>query len=102
MFLVQILLPLYDSDDQRYARESFESVARELVDHFGGMTAYTNAPARGLWENDGGRTERDDIVVHEVMAESLERSWWTSYRKVLEARFAQAEVVVRAFEMQRL
>ena len=102
MFLVQILLPLYDSEQKRYPRAPFDLVASELLERFGGMTAYANAPAHGLWQDDGGRTEGDDIVVHEVMTESLEKSWWASYRKVLESRFAQDQIVVRAFEMQLL
>ena len=101
MFLVQILLPLYDSHHQRYPRDAFDLVASELLEHFGGMTAYANAPARGLWEG-GGRTEHDDIIVHEVMTDGLEEGWWKDYRKILESRFAQEEVVVRAFGMQRL
>ena len=66
------------------------------------MTAYANAPARGLWEGDDGRAQRDDIVVHEVMTESLDRRWWARYRGILEARFAQDEVVVRALGIERL
>lgn len=102
MFLVQILLPLYDAAHRRWPRAAFDLIASELVDRFGGMTAYANAPASGLWESDGGRPEHDDIIVHEVMTESLDVGWWSSYRKVLESRFAQDEVVIRALGMQRL
>ena len=102
MFLVQILLPLYDRAQKRFPRETFELVASELTERFGGMTAYANAPARGLWEGNEGGAERDDIVVHEVMTESLDRAWWARYREVLETRFAQDEVVIRALGMDRL
>jgi hypothetical protein len=36
------------------------------------------------------------------MVDSLDRTWWGGYRKVLETRFAQDEVVIRALAMQRL
>ena len=75
---------------------------RELADRFGGVTAYARAPAKGVWKPRRGRTEKDDIVVYEVMVEKLERRWWATYRTQLEARFRQEEIVIRAQPMQRL
>jgi hypothetical protein len=77
-------------------------VRAELTERFGGLTAYTRAPAQGLWAEDGGPPARDDIVVHEVMAETLDRAWWAGYRRTLEQRFAQDELVVRAHSVERL
>jgi hypothetical protein len=73
-----------------------------LTERFGGLTAYARAPATGLWEEQPGRTTRDDVVVYEVMADTLDEAWWAGYRKSLEARFRQEEVVVRAHEIRRL
>lgn len=100
--LVQILLPLRDRNGAPLARELFDQVTRELSERFGGMTAYARAPASGLWADERGRTERDDIVVHEVMVDGLDERWWKDYRVSLEARFAQDEVVIRALAMRRL
>ena len=69
---------------------------------FGGLTAYTRAPAEGLWKEDEDRTSRDEVVIFEVMAEELDRSWWQQYRRGLEARFRQEQVVVRAQEIELL
>lgn len=102
MFLVQILLPLYDRAGARLPRAVFERVAAELTEGFGGMTAYANSPARGLWEDGAGQAQHDDIIVHEVMTETLEEAWWANYRSVLEGRFSQDQVVIRALKMQRL
>lgn len=101
MHLVQILLPLYDPEGVRFGREAFDGVARELTERFGGLTAYTRAPAAGLWK-EGGDTQRDDIVVYEVMVDALDRDWWSAYRRGLEERFRQEELVVRAQEIARL
>jgi hypothetical protein len=100
--LVQLLLPLHDQGGDRFPRALHDAVVRELTDRFGGLTAYTRAPAAGLWEEDGGRTVRDDVVVYEVMCETLERPWWGAYRAELERRFMQDEIVVRALGMERL
>ena len=91
MHLVQLLLPRYD-----------EAVSRELTERFGGMTAYARAPARGEWKPAPGETVRDDIVVYEVMVEKLDRAWWSGYRRSLELRLKQQELVVRTYEIERL
>ena len=101
MHLVQILLPLFDPDGQRFGREAYDEVARQLTERFGGLTAYTRAPAAGLWK-EGGETQRDDIIVYEVMVPALDADWWAGYRRQLEQRFRQEELVVRAQEMVRL
>jgi hypothetical protein len=36
------------------------------------------------------------------MAKSLDRAWWNSFRRTLERRFAQDELVVRASAVERL
>ena len=102
MNLVQLLLPLYQPGGERFAQSLYDEVARELTDSFGGLTAYVRAPAKGLWEERPGEVRRDDIVVYEVMVESLDAAWWADYRRALERRFDQDELVIRAQQMQRL
>ena len=68
---------------------------------FGGLTAYSRALAEGLWGS-GHNTERNDIIVVEVMVEDLERSWWSDYRRTLEQVFRQDEIVVRGQTYERL
>jgi len=99
MHLVQILIPLASSSDSRQAR--FESVLDDLTTRFGGATAFVNSPARGLWQS-GVKREEDRIVTVEVMVEEFEADWWASYRKTLEERFDQQELVVRAIEAVRV
>jgi hypothetical protein len=102
LHLVHILLPLFDPHGQRFPQALYARVKDELTEKFGGLTAYARAPAEGLWESQEGRTQRDDIVVYEVMAEELDRAWWKEYRQELEQRFRQRELVVRAQEAFRL
>lgn len=99
--LVELLLPLSDGDGRRLPRALYDTTAAELTERFGGLTAHTRAPATGLWEERPGRTERDDIVIYEVMVDELDGEWWSSYRRTLEARFVQDELVIRAHEIRR-
>lgn len=96
MYLVQILLPLYDNEGHAFEPVDYVQLRSELADRFGGVTAYTRAPARGVWKDDAGGTTRDDIVIFEVMSEELDHDWWTTFRKELERRFRQESVIVRA------
>jgi hypothetical protein len=100
MHLIQILLPLYDNSGTQQPGELFDKTREDLIGRFGGLTAYTRAPAKGLWKEDGSATGsttmRDDIVIYEVMTDSLDEAWWRTYRGLLEQRFRQEAIVVRA------
>jgi hypothetical protein len=96
--LIQLLLPVVASDDDRV---SFEAILGELTDQFGGATAFLNSPADGLWK-DGGKRERDRVITVEVMVEEIDADWWKNYRKHLERTFQQKELIVRAVEITKL
>lgn len=102
MYLIQLLLPLYDNAKQPFPHRLFQEIHQELLERFGGLTAYTRAPAAGLWQDQGDRTVRDDVVIHEVMTNVLDREWWKDYRAALAGRFQQDTIVVRAQEIQLL
>lgn len=98
MHVVEIFLPLYDNGGRRFAQEPYVQVRRELMERFGGLTAFSRSPAEGLWESEGG-TDRDEIVIFEVMTDAFEPGWWADYRRRLEDRFAQDAILIRASEV---
>ncbi len=103
MHLVEILLPLRGNDGTPLPAEEFTRVRDVLTRRFGGLTAFTRAPAEGVWKapaND--KVSHDDIAVIEVMAESINAEWWTGFRGELETGLAQAEIVIRSHEIRRL
>lgn len=102
MHLVEILLPVRDNDGRPFPRADFDRVRAELAEHFGGVTAFTRAPAEGLWKDEAGSPARDDVVIFEVMADPLDRAWWASYREQLRQRFRQEELLIRATLSERL
>lgn len=101
-FLIQLILPVYDNEGQPFTRDETARVRRELTDRFGGVTAFTRAPAVGMWEDEAGRTHRDDVVIVEVMADTLDRAWWKEYGEELARRFKQQAMVVRAMQFESL
>ncbi len=102
VYLVQLLLPVRDGSAHPYPRQLYDALAHDLTERFGGVTAYTRAPATGLWEAESGRKIRDDMVIYEVMAPELDEPWWAAVRARLERQFQQEELVVRAQEIRRL
>jgi hypothetical protein len=95
--LIEILVPVPDDD----TRTILEGMRQELTATFGGVTMHVTAPAEGLWQSGGG-VERDRIVIVEVMAQELDRVWWGTYRKELEARLHQDEIIIRSIMIERL
>lgn len=102
MYLVQLLLPLTDNDGQHLPRALFQRVREELVERFGGLTAFSRAPVDGLCQGARDEVEDDQLVVYEVMTETLERAWWDDYRRQTEQAFRQREILIRALPVERL
>ncbi|HTL18636.1 MAG TPA: hypothetical protein VL793_15475 [Patescibacteria group bacterium] len=95
MYLIQILLPLNDNSGKPLPPKFYGGIKDELTRRFKGLTAYTRAPAEGIWKPRKG-TRRDEIVVYEVMVPRLQRKWWGEYRARLEQQFHQESIVIRA------
>ena len=102
MNLVQLLLPLYDNNKKPFPQKDFDRVRDELAKRFGGITAFRRAPAEGLWREGESDLSRDDVVVFEVMTQELDRRWWSEYRKELEKRFRQEQLIIRATRVEQL
>lgn len=101
LYLIQILLPLFDNAGEHFPPEIYAEVRGTLADAFGGLTVFSRAPAHGLWM-DEGEAKRDDIIVFEVMTPRLDTKWWKDYRAGLEKTFRQDTIVVRAQDITLL
>jgi hypothetical protein len=102
MHLVEILLPVRDNHGQPFSHEKFQAIGERLTDRFGGLTAFTRAPAEGFWHGDNQRRLREDVIVLEVMVDHHDRKWWKAFRIEMETAFAQDEVVIRTQAIERL
>ena len=75
MRLVQILLPIYSNTGAPFEQKLFTDLRDELVERFGGITAYTRAPVHGLWQ-ECEQVIRDDLIIYEIMVEPWDERWW--------------------------
>jgi hypothetical protein len=101
-YLIQVLLPLQDNDGQPQPASLFRTIEAELTTVFGGVTAYTQSPARGRWVDHGGDVSKDEIVLIEVSTEEIDATWWAMLRERLATEFRQETIVIRATEIELL
>ena len=94
MYLVEVFVPLDRGDGSPVNQNEIRALVRQLADRFGGATAFTRAPAQGLWK-EGNSISQDRIVIVEVMVDELDRSWWTRFKEELERDLQQEQIVVR-------
>jgi hypothetical protein len=102
MYLVQLLIPLYDNEGRVFDKSMLDRVRNELTERFGGITTYRRSPAEGLWQEESGQVTSDQVVIYEVMAEELDRTRWKLYGEELAGRFHQQEMMMRAISVERL
>ena len=101
MFLIDILLALEDERGEPFPAECYDRLAQRLTERFGGVTSFTRAPGEGRWKTRGA-TEREEIVVIEVMAEEVDHEWWSQLRRDLMRDFRQENIVIRSQAIERL
>ena len=102
MHLIQLLLPLHDNHKQAFPRAYFNRVREDLTKQFRGVTAFVRSPAVGLWKENSDDIKRDEMVMFEVLTDQLDKDWWASYRKELEVKFRQEELLIWASDITRL
>jgi len=100
--LVQPLLPLGDNHGNAFPREAFVRVRAKLTARHGGVTAYLRVAASGVWRDEQGTVAQDEVVMVGVVVTDLDRVWSSGYRRDLETRFRQSEVLLRALAWDRL
>ena len=102
VYLIQVFLPLYDNNKQEFDGSLYDDLQTRLKDQFGGVTIYRNAPADGLWKDENGKTNFDELIVAEVMITELNKEWWHQFRKRLEDIFKQEEILIRSIVFEKL
>ena len=102
MQLVQIFLPLYDNNKQLFAKSLYDDLRNKLKDRFGGITFYRNTPAEGLWKDETGKTNYDELIIAEVMVKDLDKEWWKQFKRNLTQIFRQDEILIRCVLFEKL
>jgi hypothetical protein len=94
MEIVEVFLPLETGSGVAIDPEIIEGIIGGLADRFGGATAFTRAPAEGLWKQNR-QIRKDRVIIVEVMVDEIDEAWWRDYRRRLEVEFEQDEVMIR-------
>lgn len=101
MQIVEVFLPLDRGDGSPIEPDLVEGFVAGLADRFGGATAYSRAPADGVWKSESG-FKRDRILVIEVMLDAVDQEWWRTYRSRLEAELGQDQILIRVTDCWKI
>jgi len=63
----------YGNTGEPFEQKLFADLRDELAERFGGITAYTRAPVRGVWQ-EIEQVVRDDLISYEIMIETLDEN----------------------------
>ena len=99
MYLIQLLLPTKGANGA-FPPALFSETRSELVNAFGGVTAYLRTPAAGTWMAPDGSVERDDVIMIEVVTSGFDRGWWAEFSGILAQRFGQDTIHIRAIAVE--
>ena len=99
MYLVEIFLPLADSNGEAFSSQHFDRVKRDLAEKFGGVTVHSQPTAEGIW-TEGDSTIKDQIIIYEVLVKQIERPWWQSFREQQQRTFRQDKILIRASSIE--
>lgn len=94
MHIIEVFLPLDTGKGVPVPRETIEGLVAGLADRFGGATAFTREPAKGLWKSPT-TIQADRIIIVEVVVETVDAEWWKTYKSRLEKEFDQDQVMIR-------
>lgn len=100
--LIQIFLPLYDNDGSPFPQSEYKNLQSLLTEKFKGVTVYQRAPAKGLWKEDKETIVRDDLVIYEVVTESIDESFWSDLKEHLLRQYRQQEIMIRCSQIRLL
>ena len=101
MQLIEIFLPLSNNEGLRFSSDYYAEVRKTLTEKFGGLTAFTRAPAEGR-EKGTDHERSDELIIFEVMVEEIDRCWWSGYRRQLQQRFEQERILIRVSSLTLL
>ena len=100
MKLIELFIPLYDNEGEKFSDEHFENLKSELTDAFGGVTIYKKTS--GYWKEPERPVKKDEILIYEIMAEQIKKAYWQALKRRLLILFRQKDLVFRYSDIEML
>lgn len=76
MHLIQIFFSVFNPQKLLFPSHFYKKLSKNLTEKLGGLTSYFRSPAEGLWKEDGNKTVKDDIIIYEIVVETVDIAWW--------------------------
>jgi inorganic pyrophosphatase len=98
--LVEIFLPLYDGNGDAFPEKLYTELRTGLTAAFGGLTEYSRNPAKGVWKPGEGKTQKDELLVFEVMCAEINADFWDKLKLRLLKIFKQDSLIIRCSKIE--
>lgn len=99
MKLVQIFIPLTDTDGNRFPQRYFQQLKSTFSEKFGGVTIYKQTPVEGFWKRTEEKVEKDVLAIFEVLVNLIDQAYWEQLKAHLETKFKQKDLLIRYWEV---
>lgn len=99
MKLIQVFVPLTDNAGNRFPESYFAGLKSAFSEKYGGVTVYKQTPVEGFWKETEATTEKDVLVIFEVLTDTLDTSYWKDLKTQLETTFRQKDLLIRYWEI---
>ena len=102
MFLIELFVPLAKPQGGSIDQAVFDRIKQQLAERFGGVTAFVQAPAEGVWKSPSEETIEDRVAILQVMMKEIDVNWWREFRTTLEQELDQDEILVRSIYVNKI
>jgi hypothetical protein len=98
----EILLPLLFNDGSPIPDEAFYEAREELLARFDGLSWVPHA-VKGIWKHEGAKYEDETVrIIVDVEDLPENRQFFVDWKPVLLERFAQIEMYIVSYPIERL
>jgi len=102
ILLIQLLLPLNDSQGTAFSEGLFKDVQVQLTEKFGGLTVYQRSPAEGYWKDGSSPVVQEAMLVHEVLTGNIDEGFWNHLKSTLCKKFKQEDILITSSRISKI
>jgi inorganic pyrophosphatase len=90
---LELLVPETDAEGIKFPKRYYRDLEKELIEQFGGLTAYQRTPVKGMWQDKGNFTQQS-MFIYELLLPKIEQAYWQRLKQKLEKKFGQKEILI--------
>lgn len=93
--LIELFLPVYNQHGSPFPQKHYAAVRKKLQEKFGAVMSYSRIPVTDAGSTIDRLPVRDQLIVFEIMAATLDTAYWSKYKTSLKKTFDREEILIR-------